>query len=93
MLAEVGNIILSACLSAFGDMLKVSVTFSVPRIQVELLDQLLRSLVVETEDLQFALIAATQFRLSEAEVGGYLIVAVGMTSLSLITQALSARVA
>ena len=93
VLAEVGNIILSACLSAFGDMLKISVTFSVPRIQVELLDELLRSLVVDTEDLQYALIAATQFRLSEAEVGGYLIVAVGMTSLSLITRALAARVA
>lgn len=93
VLAEIGNIILSACLSAFGDMLKISVTFSVPRIQVELLDQLLRSLAVDKEDLQFALVAATQFRLSQAEVGGYLIVAVGMTSLSLITKALSARVA
>jgi len=93
VLAEVGNIILSACLSAFGDMLKVSVTFSVPRIQVELLEELLRSLVVDMQDLQYALVAATQFRLSEAEVGGYLIVAVGMSSLSLITRALAARVA
>ena len=93
VLAEVGNIILSACLSAFGDILKVSVTFSVPRIQVELLEELLRSLMVESQDLQYVLVAATQFRLSEAAVGGYLIVAVGMTSLSLITRALRARVA
>jgi hypothetical protein len=54
---------------------------------------MLRSLAVDNEDLQYALIAATEFRLSEAEVGGYLIVAVGMTSLSLITRALAARVA
>ncbi len=93
VLAEVGNIILGACLSAFGDMLQVSVSFSVPRIHVEMLEEMLRSVVVQTEDLQYALIAATRFRLSEAEVGGYLIVVVGMTSLSLITRALDARVA
>ena len=93
VLSEVGNIILSACLSAFGDMLKVSVSFSVPRIHIELLEEMMRSLVVETEDLRYALIVATQFRLSETEVGGYLIVAVGMTSLGLITRALATRVA
>ena len=91
VLAEVGNVILSACLSAFGDMLHVSVSFSVPRIHVESLEGLLSSLLVDNEDLRFALIAATRFRLTEGEVGGYLIIAVGMTSLSLITRALSAR--
>ena len=34
VLTEVGNVILSSCLSAFGDMLRVSVMFSVPRIHV-----------------------------------------------------------
>ena len=91
VLAEVGNVILSSCLSAFGDMLHVAVSFSVPRIHVESLDGLLRSLVVDNDDLHFALIAATRFRLSEGEVGGYLIIAVGMNSLSLITRALAAR--
>ncbi|NUQ19722.1 MAG: chemotaxis protein CheC [Gemmatimonadaceae bacterium] len=91
VLAEVGNVILSSCLSAFGDMLHVSVSFSVPRIHVESLEGLLSSLVVDNEDLRFALIAATRFRLTEGEVGGYLIVAVGMTSLALITRALAAR--
>ena len=91
VLAEVGNVILSSCLSAFGDILHVAVSFSVPRIHVESLDGLLRSLVVDNDDLHFALIAATRFRLSEGEVCGYLIIAVGMTSLSLITRALAAR--
>jgi chemotaxis protein CheC len=93
VLAEVGNIVLGACLSAFGDMLHVAVAFSVPRIHVESLEGLLRSLSVDTDELQYALIAATQFRLSQLEVGGYLIVAVGVTSLSLISQALAARIA
>jgi chemotaxis protein CheC len=91
VLAEVGNVILSSCLSSFGDMLQVSVTFSVPRMHVESLEGLLRSMRVDSEDLSFALLAATRFRLTEGEVGGYLIVALGMSSLSLIANALETR--
>lgn len=91
VLAEVGNVILSSCLSSFGDMLQVAVSFSVPRMHVESLEGLLRSLRVDSEDLSYALLAATRFRLAEGEVGGYLIIAVGMSSLSLIARALEAR--
>ena len=91
VLAEVGNVILSSCLSSFGDMLHVAVTFSVPRMHVESLEGLLRSLQVESEELNYALLAATRFRLTEGEVGGYLMIAVGMNSLSLIARALAAR--
>ena len=91
VLAEVGNVILSSCLSVFGDMLKVSVSFSVPRMHVESLEGLLRSLVIDHDDVRIALLAATRFRLTEKEVGGYLIIGVGVTSLSLINGALKAR--
>lgn len=90
VLTEVGNVILSSCLSAFGDVLQVAVSFSVPRIHMESLDGLLKSLVVDDEKLQFALLAATRFRLTEGEIGGYLIVALGLTSLSRISRALEA---
>ncbi|AHG93445.1 CheC, inhibitor of MCP methylation (plasmid) [Gemmatirosa kalamazoonensis] len=91
VLAEVGNVILSSCLSSFGDMLHVAVTFSVPRMHVESLEGLLRSLQVDSEELNYTLLAATRFRLSEGEVGGYLMIAVGMHSLALIARALAAR--
>ena len=91
VLAEVGNVILSSCLSSFGDMLHVSVSFSVPRMHVESLEGLLRSLQVDNEELNYALLAATRFRLTEGEVGGYLMIAVGMSSLTLISRALAAR--
>jgi chemotaxis protein CheC len=91
VLAEVGNVILSSCLSSFGDMLQVAVTFSIPRMHVESLEGLLSSLRVDTGDVSYALLAATRFRLTEGEVGGYLIIAVGMSSLSLIARALEAR--
>ena len=91
VLTEVGNVILSSCLSAFGDMLHVSVTFSVPRIHVESLEGMLRSIKVESNELQYTLLAATRFRLTEGEVGGYLMIAVGIASLELISGALADR--
>jgi chemotaxis protein CheC len=89
VLAEVGNIVLGACLSAFGNMLKVSVTFSVPRIHIESLDGLLHSLVVDSSDIQYAMVATTRFRLSQQEVGGYMIFVIGMSSLEHVNQALA----
>ena len=91
VLTEVGNIVLSACLSSFGDMLQIAVSFSVPRIHVESLDGMLRSLSVDHDELQYGLLAATQFRLSELEVGGYLVVAIGVSSMELVSQALTTR--
>ena len=91
VLAEVGNVILSSCLSAFGDMLHVSVTFAVPRIHVESLEVMLRSLKVDSDELHYTLLAATRFRLSEGEVGGYLMIAVGIASLELISKSLAER--
>ena len=88
VLSEVGNIVLGACLSAFGNMLKVSVTFSVPRIHIESLDGLLQSLVIEGADVQYALVATTRFRLSNQEVGGYMIFVIGMSSLEQVNQIL-----
>lgn len=88
VLAEIGNIVLSACLSAFGDILKVTVSFSVPRIHIESVEELIRSIIIGDEELQLVLIAATRFQLSQLEVGGYLIFVIGLTSLSLMTQTL-----
>ena len=88
VLTEVGNIILGACLSAFGDVLKVSVSFSVPRIHIESLHALLGSIQVDTDELQYALIAAAHFQMTRNEVSGYLCVAVGVNSIQEMARAL-----
>jgi chemotaxis protein CheC len=93
VLAEIGNIVLGACLSGFGDMLQTPVSFSVPRIHIESLRAILASLLVDTAETQYAVIVTTQFRLSELAVDGYLIIAVGARSLARISQALHDRVA
>lgn len=92
VLVEIGNIVLGACLSGFGDMLQTPVSFSVPRIHIESLRTILGSLLAETTETQYAVIVATQFRLSALAVDGYLIVAVGAKSLARISQALQDRV-
>lgn len=92
VLTEIGNIVLGACLSGFGDMLQLPVSFSVPRIHIESLRTILGSLLVETGETQYAVIVATQFRLSELAVDGYLIIALGAKSLARISEALRSRV-
>ena len=93
VLVEIGNIVLGACLSGFGDMLHTPVSFSVPRIHIESLKSILRSMAVNDEaGVMYAVIVATQFRLSELAVDGYMIVAVGAQSLDRISGALAARV-
>ena len=91
VLAELGNVVLGACLSGFGDMLDVSVTFYVPTIRIDSLRTVLQSLWSESTAGQYAVIVATQFRVSGLEVNGYMIVAVGAKSLERINKALAAR--
>ena len=88
----IGNIVLGACLSGFGDMLQLPVSFSVPRIHIESLRTILGSLLVETGETQYAVIVATQFRLAALAVDGYLIIALGAKSLSRISDALRSRI-
>jgi chemotaxis protein CheC len=90
VLTEVGNIVLGSCLSAFGNLLKVSVTFAVPRMHVESLDGLLRSLQVDHDEVQYAMVATTRFHLRDTEIGGYLIIVIGLSSLQLISDVMQA---
>ena len=91
VLAEMGNIVLGACLSGFGDMLDVPVSFYVPSIRIDSLKTVLQSVLSEGTGVQFAVIVATQFRVSGLEVNGYMIIAVGAKSLERVNKALASR--
>src|SRR5262249_33153086 len=58
-LTEIGNILLNACLGTFGNVLKVQVSFSMPRLHLESLEHLLRSISIESEELRFAVVVST----------------------------------
>jgi chemotaxis protein CheC len=81
-LAEVGNIVLNACLGVFGNLLQVQVTFSVPRLHVESVEGVLRSISVNEHELQYALMVHTRFHLRDSEVSGYMVIILGITSFS-----------
>ncbi|MCX6032540.1 MAG: chemotaxis protein CheC [Chloroflexi bacterium] len=86
VLTEVGNILLNACLGTFGNMLHVHISFAVPRLRLEDLDGLLHSLVIGRDELRYALVIYTTFRLRESGVGGYLVIVLGVASLDRLVQ-------
>ena len=64
-ITEVGNILLNACLGVFGNLLHVHVTFSMPRLYLENLEKMLRSITIGTADLRYGIVVSTEFRIRE----------------------------
>lgn len=87
VLTEIGNILLNACLGMFGNLLQVHVTFSVPKLHLESLHAMLDTLVVGQEELRYALVIYTTFRIRESAVTGYLVIVLGVASLDRLIRA------
>jgi chemotaxis protein CheC len=82
VITEVGNIVLNACLGAFGNLLKIQVSFTVPSLQIESVQNVLHTLTIEDQRLEYALIIHTCFHLRASDVRGYLVIILGVTSLA-----------
>jgi chemotaxis protein CheC len=87
-LTEVGNILLNACLGVFGNLLHVHVTFSMPWLHLESLDKMLQSITIGAEDLRYAVVVSTEFRIKESAVTGYLAIVLGVSSLDRLLKAI-----
>jgi chemotaxis protein CheC len=81
VITEVGNIVLNACLGVFGNLLQVQVSFAVPRLHVESVDQVFNSITIADRELQYALMIHTRFYVQAENVSGYLVIVLGVTSL------------
>ena len=81
VLTEVGNILLNACLGMFGNVLQVRVSFSVPNLHLESLDELMDSVRKKRDGLRYAIIVYTSFRIRESAVTGYLVLVLSIVSL------------
>ena len=81
-LAEVGNIVLQGSMGVCGNLMEVHVSFSVPSLALETVDDLLNSITIQERELQFALLVRTRFELLKSQVSGYLVVILGITSFS-----------
>ncbi|HJX90543.1 MAG TPA: hypothetical protein VJ372_08605 [Pyrinomonadaceae bacterium] len=80
VLTEVGNILLNACLGVFGNVLHVKVGFSVPRLRLDNMNQLVQWLNSGRGELRYALVIFTKFQVRYSEVNGYLVLVLNMTA-------------
>jgi chemotaxis protein CheC len=80
IIIETGNVLLNACLGAFGNLLKVQVRFAVPRLDIDTVPGLLRSTVATGvgEPTQ-AVIVRTQFSVTNEKISGYLLILMGVS--------------
>lgn len=90
VLTEVGNILLNACLGMFGNLLHVRVSFSVPRLHLETLDELLATFMKGDNALRFALVVYTAFQVRDSSVRGFLVMVLSVTSLDRLMQEVEA---
>ncbi len=81
VLTEIGNILLNACLSVFGNLLQIQISFSVPRLHLEALDGLLHSLSIGKVEMRYAMVVYTGFRMKENSIHGYLVMVLSVVSL------------
>ena len=84
---EVGNILMNACLGVFGNLLRVRFSFSVPRISLDDLTLMMKSLTVDDDLLHHALVVGARFRMRGSEVTGCLLLVLGIASLELFLKA------
>jgi chemotaxis protein CheC len=87
-LTEIGNILLNACLGVFGNLLHVHVSFSMPRLHLESLDRMLRSITIGAEELRYAVVVSTAFHIKEGSVSGYMVIVLGVSSLDRLLKAI-----
>jgi chemotaxis protein CheC len=87
ILSEVGNMLLSACLGVFGNLLQVHVTFSVPRLHLDSLEHCLSSMFTGGEQLRYAVVMTASFNVSEHGVDGRIVIILGVSSLARLIQA------
>ena len=80
VLTEVGNILLNACLGVFGNVLHVQVGFSVPRLRLDNVDQLVQWLNSGGDELRYALVSFTKFQVRYSQVNGYLVLVLNMAA-------------
>ena len=86
ILTEVGNMLLSACLGLFGNVLQVHVTFSVPRLHLDSLGHFLTSLTIGDDTLRYALLITASFKILSQGVEGRIVIVLGISSLERLIQ-------
>jgi chemotaxis protein CheC len=70
----------------FGNLLNVHVTFSVPRLHLETLDELIESTTTDKAEMHYALVIYTAFQIRDSSVKGFLVIVLSVASLDRLIQ-------
>lgn len=87
-LAEIGNILLSAYVGSFGNILNVNIRFAVPKIQTNNVRGMLETMTINQVGISYVLVVKTEFRLSEGSVTGHVLIVMGIESLDALFKAI-----
>lgn len=87
VIAEVGNILMNACLGVFGNLLHVRFSFSVPKLSLDELGFMVKSLAIADDALQHAMVVGARFKMRGSEVTGCLVLVLGISSFELFLRA------
>jgi chemotaxis protein CheC len=87
VITEVGNILMNACLGVFGNLLHVRFSFSVPKLSLDDLGFMVRSLAIADDALQHAMVVGARFKMRGSEVTGCLVLVLGISSFELFLKA------
>lgn len=85
---EVGNIVLNACLGSFGNMMEMNIKFTVPQVQVNEVQEILKSMRIAEERLTYAMMVRTRFDIRASNVSGFLVILLGVTYLDRLLKSL-----
>jgi chemotaxis protein CheC len=87
VLTEAGNMLLSACLGVFGNVLQVRITLSAPRLHLDSIGHFLTSMTVGDDELQYAVLATASFKTVTQGVDGRIVIVLGVSSLERLIEA------
>ena len=78
---------MNACLGVFGNLLHVRFTFSVPKLSLDDLGFMVKSLAIADDALQHAMVVGARFKMRGSEVTGCLVLVLGISSFELFLRA------
>lgn len=87
-LMEIGNILLNAFVGSFGNLLNVHVSFAVPRLRIEAINDFLSTLEIGQNEIRYVLLVQTRFLILDAQVEGFVSLVMGIESLDKLFEAM-----
>jgi chemotaxis protein CheC len=87
-LTELGNILLGAFASSFGNLLHIQIRFTVPELKKDSLLSMLESIKMGNEEVRYAVIIRIFFRLIEDDIESRMLIVMGVSSLEALFKAI-----